>query len=43
MNEEALQYSFELFTNDGYEGTIEEYKKKPKKIAKKGICLIDDE
>jgi hypothetical protein len=26
MNEEALQYSFELFTNDGYEGTIEEYK-----------------
>ena len=25
------------------DGTIEEYKKKPKKYAKKGICLIDDD
>jgi hypothetical protein len=26
MNEEALKYSYELFTNDGYEGTIDQYK-----------------
>ena len=26
MNEEALQYSFELFSKDGYEGSIEDYK-----------------
>ena len=25
------------------DGHIEEYKKKPKKIAKKGQCLIDDD
>jgi len=25
------------------DGTIEEYKKKPKKYAKKGECLIDDD
>lgn len=26
MNEEAIQYGYELFTNDGYKGSIEEYK-----------------
>ena len=26
MNEEAVKYGYELFTNDGYEGSIEEYK-----------------
>ena len=25
------------------DGQIEEYKKKPKKIATKGVCLIDDD
>ena len=25
MNEEALQYSYNLFTKDGYNGTIEDY------------------
>lgn len=26
MNEEAIQYSYELFKNDGYDGTIDDYK-----------------
>jgi hypothetical protein len=26
MNEEALKYSYDLFTKDGYEGTIDQYK-----------------
>lgn len=27
MNEKALQYSFNLFTSDGYNGTFDDYKK----------------
>ena len=27
MNEEALQYSYDLFKQDGYNGSVEEYKK----------------
>ena len=27
MNEEALQYSFDLFVNDGYNGDFDQYKK----------------
>ena len=27
MNEEALQYSFDLFVNDGYDGDFDKYKK----------------
>ena len=26
MDEEAVKYGYELFTKDGYEGSIEEYK-----------------
>ena len=26
MNPEALQYSFDLFSKDGYSGSIEDYK-----------------
>ena len=26
MNEEAIQYSYELFKKDGYEGTVDQYK-----------------
>ena len=26
MNEEALQYSYNLFTEDGYDGSLEDYK-----------------
>ena len=26
MNPEALQYSFDLFSKDGYNGSIEDYK-----------------
>lgn len=27
MNEEALKYSYDLFTQDGYNGSLEDYKK----------------
>ena len=27
MNPEALQYSYDLFKNDGYSGSLEDYKK----------------
>ena len=27
MNEEALKYSYELFVQDGYNGTFDDYKK----------------
>jgi len=27
MNEEALQYSYDLFSKDGYNGSIDDYKK----------------
>ena len=33
MNEEALQYSYNLFSKDGYNGSIEDYKNLGQDIA----------